>query len=56
MFMIVLSLLAFISVYCMIYAIRAITDPVHKHNFKVYTVIASLSAAVAYGFLLYILL
>lgn len=52
MFLVILSLFAFLTVYFAIYAVRAISDGVHKHNFKTYTVLASVSAAIAYGFLL----
>jgi len=48
-----LSLLGFFTVFCTIYAIRAISDEKHKHNFKIYTFFASICAGFSYWLILY---
>lgn len=39
------SLLGFFMIFFTIFAIRAIIDEIHKHNFMIYTVLASLCGA-----------
>lgn len=48
----VLSLLGFFTVFFAIYAIRSIVDEKHKHNFKIYTILASICGGVSFWLIL----
>ncbi|MFD1927023.1 hypothetical protein ACFSFY_02980 [Sporosarcina siberiensis] len=42
------SLLGFFMIFFTIFAIRAIIDEKHKHNFMIYTILASICSAGAF--------